>query len=86
MKTEEIKKHIEIEGVILTPELLQYLKSLQENDNDQIKIIRDSLADAICFIASCFHSFDLQSDRSKASSAMADLSWYRDDIDKLSKP
>lgn len=50
MKNQELKTNIEIEGIILTPELVKYIKHLQANDNEFAKEQREIIADIICDI------------------------------------
>ena len=51
MKNSELKCNIEVEGVTLTKPAIQYLKALQDRNNEDIKSMRDILADVVCFLA-----------------------------------
>ena len=86
MKNQEVKTNIEIEGAILTTELLDYIRKLLNNDNDEIQAERDTLADIVCFIGGIFHMLSRDIDQIKAARAMADLSNLRDYMEKLKKP
>ncbi len=82
---EKMKTHIEVEGVILTPEVIARLKSFQDNNNDTIQSIRETIADAVCFIGQnldTVHSDDF----TKIQYLITDLSFIRNYFDELRKP
>ena len=85
MKTEEIKKHIEIEGVILTPELIAYIKKNQSNDNGGIYWNREILSDAVCLLAKVFPELTPENQQS-ATDAISALSHIRDEFKLMQKP
>ena len=86
MKQDQIKKHIEVEGVILTPELIEYLKELQEDDNNGVKSERETLADIACFLGSNLFMFETDFERIKVSHFISDLAIIRDKFENLRKP
>lgn len=86
MKNQEVKNNIEIGGAILTPELIDWLKGMQNHDNEDIQLARETIADAVCFIGSVFYMFDNELEKKRAAKSMADLSNVRDSFDKMCKP
>ena len=85
MKTPETKTHIEIEGCILTETLIDALKRLQKNENEDIQINVDSIMSGVRFIAS--RMCDMQGDElTKAAIVVSDLSNVCDELDKFRKP
>ena len=81
-----VKNHIDVNGLILTPEAIARLKQLQLHDNDELNCNIDIIAEAICFIGSTFHNLSHNEDRENAAQVIADLSSVRDDFKKIRKP
>ncbi len=83
-----VKTHIEIEGVILTPEVIKSLKGWQEHDNEQLDYMVNALADAVCFIGSNIYMFHEHQDeeRKKAFEIISTLCFVRDHVKELAKP
>lgn len=80
---------IEIDGAILTPELIKQIKSLQDDNNDLVDSFRKDMADAICFIAkesAGYSGIDKESFKENAHSLIADLAYCRDYLVNLEKP
>lgn len=86
MANQEIKTNIEVSGAILTPQLIEFIKDWQQNDNENVRMFREILADAVCFIGSITYTLDHEPDRKKALQSMADISNVRDYLENLKKP
>lgn len=86
MQKSELKTNIEIEGVIITPEIIEELRYLQKNDNESLQLLRETLSDAVCFIGSIAYTFDDDEERKQALQAMADISMVRNNLQKFKKP
>ncbi len=82
---DKIKTNIQIEGAHLTPEAISRLIELQEHDNSHINIIRDYIANTICFIVKNMDSFST-SDAKEANQNITNLSFVRDYFNDLRKP
>ncbi len=85
MKNIEIKKHIEIEGVILTEDALNELRSLQQNNNEVLKISLKSVLEAIVFIAKLIPLTNGEESK-KAALIEKNLNEVYESIQKLKKP
>jgi hypothetical protein len=77
-----VKNHIEIEGVILTPKLIELLKDFQEHDNHLIKHLREKISDTISLIAT--NLLDGNDDACKTS--IMELSFIREYLKNFQKP
>lgn len=86
MKTTEVKTNIEIGGAIITPELIDFLKESQRNDNEDIVMFGNMLADAVCFIGSIGNILSHDAERKKAFQIITDISSIRDYLENLKKP
>ena len=85
MKTPETKTHIEIEGVILTNDLIRQLSYFQEDNNNGLKAQLNALSAAICYIASKMIDMN-DEDLKKAALIIGDISLVRDIINDFRKP
>lgn len=54
--------HVEIDGVVFNQKLVKYLKDLQENDYHDAIDIRNSIAEASCFIGRMINFMDCEDD------------------------
>jgi hypothetical protein len=81
-----IKNHIEIEGVVLTPEAIKELKYIQEHDNENLKFYLDLLAECACFIGSIFTHLNDSKEKEEAAQRMVDISTIREYLKHLKKP
>lgn len=83
---ESIRNIIEIEGVFLTPELIRFLTNIQKDKNNELRELRERLADITCFIATNYFSITDEKERQKLSFIIADLAIIRDELLDLAKP
>lgn len=81
-----IKNHVEIDGAIITPEVIERLKHFQENGNDGVTSCREIIADSICLLTLLLDHYDHEPTKAKAIRAITDLSYLRDYFDELKKP
>ena len=81
----EIKKHIEIEGIILSPEAIETLKCFQEHNNEELDSITNSLNEAVCLIIEIETSYGNDFDKyyPEAYEIMRGLVFARKQISKL---
>ena len=88
LEEKNVKTHIEIEGVILTSELLKCLKGFQDHDNEELDSLANVVAEAVCFIGSNIYMFHDHQDeeRKEALQVISDLSIVRENLKKLKKP
>lgn len=86
MKNTEMKTHVEVGGVILTPEAIERLKDFQANDNEQIRCNREIIADAICLLTLLLDHYPHDATKQKAIRAITDLSYMREEFENLQKP
>lgn len=80
---------IEINGAVLTPELINQIKSLQECENELIKSFKDLIAESICFMVKeivDYSGTDKESRKEYLLSLSASLSYCRDYLTDLQKP
>ncbi len=75
-----------IDGVVLTDKCLHQLESLQENDNEGLRMCRETMADAISAIAILFDYFQRPEDQERSKRIITDLSYVRDYFLDLRKP
>ena len=85
MKKTERKENMEIEGIVLTPELIEYIKDMQENDNEQANSQREFIADIICMIGKTLNEIDGE-EKDYAAEMICCLCHMRDRFKKLMKP
>lgn len=85
MKNAEIKTNINIEGVILTPELILYLQQMQSSNNENTKATRECLSDIVCFIGKQLNEME-DDDKIYAAELICNLSNMRDGFKTLMKP
>lgn len=78
-----IKTHCEINGIILTPEAIEELKNWQKNDNEDIKVYRETIADVVCFLARNFSQFNCDDE---VALLMEELGFLREKFKLLMKP
>ena len=81
-----IKKHIEIDGAILTPDAIERLKHLQENNNYGVTSCREILADSICLLTLLLDHYAHEPTKDKAIRAITDLSYLREYFEDFKKP
>ena len=88
LEEKSVKTHIEIEGVILTPELINRLKDFQERDNENVDNFINVIAEAVCFIARNIYMFHehQEAERKQALQVIADISILRDYMKEFKKP
>lgn len=86
MKSEEIKKHIEIEGVILTPEALDFLRTAQGENNDELDMYCEVVGEAALFIALELLHPDYKGDVNVLHDHINSLSYVRNRLKMLKKP
>ena len=82
---EKVKTNIEVNGVVLTGEAISRLKELQEYNNDHINVIRNYIADTVCFLGQSFDYFS-SADIEKVKRQITNLSYIRDYFNDLRKP
>lgn len=85
MKNPEIKTNIDIEGIILTEELIKELKELQDDCNDTILSYRDVISDAICFITRLMIDMD-KDELDEAIEINTSLAYIRIVLNRFKKP
>lgn len=78
------RKPIEIEGAILTTDILTTLKAWQEEDNGVVKSYVNILADCICYLAKTV--FNENGEDQELKNLFFDLSTLKDDLKAFSKP
>lgn len=86
METKEVKSTIEIEGVVLTPKAIKELQSMQQHDNESLRMNMNIIADSVCFIGELYHRLDHQNEKEEAVQKITDLSLVRDSFKQLIKP
>ena len=79
-----MSKNINVKNITLTPEGIEYIKSLQNDRNYILKMTRDNIADAVCFITSIL-DYTSEEEKEKAIDICQELSIIRDNILALSK-
>ena len=77
MKTSELTQ---INGVVLTPEAANELKSLQEHNNEFLKANSETIADAITFLATCEDASE------ETQTLIRDLGYIRRSLKRIRKP
>lgn len=80
---------IEIDGAILTPQVIKQIKIFQDGNNECIDQFREYMADAICFIAkesADYSGIDKVAFKENAHSLISDLAYCRDYLKILEKP
>lgn len=85
MEKPEVKTIIEVGGIYLTVDAINELKSLQNNKNDGIREIRESIIDTIGFIAGMSKTME-GDELKKVKLLMRNLALIDDSIKKLKKP
>lgn len=85
MKNSETKPAIIVEGIVLTEETIEILKSCQESNNEGIVCCMESIANAICYITDSIDDFDGRESHN-AIGIIKDLNSVRNLIKKLRKP
>ena len=74
-----------VNGVVLTDKAIGQLKDFQEHNNEQLKEASRVMADAVCLIAR--HHDDISADEREAVDyLMFELTFIRDNFNKLAKP
>lgn len=88
VQNSEVKNHIEISGVVLTPAALERLGAFQNSDNHIGKIYISDIADTICFLELLInHEIDGDAELvSKARESIANLISIREDLKTIQKP
>lgn len=80
---------IEINGVLLTPEVIKQIKSFQENENELIRQFKEYIAEAICFMSKevvDYSGLDKESRTKYLLTLTANLSYSRDYLTELERP
>lgn len=85
MKDSELKTNLEVKGVILTEECIEYLKFLQQSDNEPIGEVLSNLSDAIRFIAGEMRDM-VPETRQKACDLIVYLGEFSDNFTNFKKP
>ena len=83
--TTEPKQILEIDGVVLTPQLIQTLRNLQESDNDLLHDSTSRIADAVCMLVKMRDSVD-EYILKEYHLLLTDLTLIRDRMKLLAKP
>jgi len=86
METKEVKKVIEVENVVLTPKAIKELQSMQQHDNEVLRMNMNIIADSVCFIGELYHRLDNPNEKREAVQKITDLSLVRDSFKNLFKP
>ena len=76
---------IQLNKAVLSPEVVQCLESLQADDNLGLQIIRDDLANAVCFLGRCAAMLD-EDDQQEINQIITALSQTRRTIEELQNP
>lgn len=82
----QVKTHIEIQGVILTPEAIEEIKFLQENNNHGIVSDNEYIADAISFLVIGMSTYGMDGDRDRIMRTITELSYIRETFKRIAKP
>lgn len=82
----ETKTNIEVQGAILTPELLGELHDLQQHSNSNLMVYTDAVTNSICYIASQMASMDNGTELITAARIAAELSMVKQLLEKFKKP
>ena len=69
-------------GVVLTASTSAVLLDMQDHDNEMLIFMNQTLADAICFLASNIEELDHE----ECHNRMRELAFIRNKINKLRKP
>ncbi|HZK94372.1 MAG TPA: hypothetical protein VFC67_09210 [Prolixibacteraceae bacterium] len=85
MKNSELKCNLEVEGITQTKEAINYLKRLQDRNNEDIIIAREIIADVVCFLAKKMDYIE-DAENEEISSLMNSLSHVREDLNNFRKP
>lgn len=83
--TIEENQTIEINGVVLTPEAIKTLKSIQDFENETIENFREGIANVVCLLAVNLDDFKKE-DLVNINGLMTTISFCRDFINDLKKP
>jgi hypothetical protein len=88
MEKQMIKKHIDIDGLILTDAAIERLKAFQHSNNELGKVHVSNIADTICYLELlCSHELSHDPELiSKAREAIDSLIDVREDLKYLQKP
>jgi hypothetical protein len=81
----KMKTNIEVGGVILTEQAIARLKDFQQHGNEDIRICRERIADAICFIGRNLETVP-ENELEQVHFLITDLSYIRDHFNDLQKP
>lgn len=87
--TIEENETIEVNGAVLTPNVIKQIKSFQECENEFLKSFREYLAETICFMvteATDYHGIDKESRKEHLLYLSASLSYARNYLSDLQKP
>lgn len=87
--TLEENQTIEINGVVLTPTVIEQIKSFQDHENELIKSFREYIAESICFMVKesiDYSGIDKESRKDYLLTLSANLSYCREDLINLKKP
>jgi hypothetical protein len=81
----KVGENIEIEGVVLTPQLIHYIGDMQDNNNEQVESQREFIADVICMISGTLNDLHGE-DKDYAAEILCGLSHMRVRFTNLMKP
>lgn len=74
-----------IEGVVLSKQAIMHLKSLQEQNNENVEYLRLIMGDAICLLIKQ-QDYMSDADKQKSHNIILDLAIIRDSVEVLKKP
>jgi len=84
-KSGEIKKHIEINGAILSENAIHELNELQQSDNELTQHWVNKLGDVISFIAGTLNGLT-ETQHNEGIKLLSELPNLRDTLNQLKKP
>jgi hypothetical protein len=83
MKTTDVQNLVQIQGIVLTPRAIEVMNAMQDEDNSTIKMLMESIADAVCYIAV---QPAIENDCEKKEQILANLCNTRNWLKDLKKP
>lgn len=87
--TLEENQTIEINGAVLTPEVIKVINNFQENENEVLEGILRDLAETVCFLtieAFDYVGIDKSIRQKKLLDLSLDISYYRGWLSDLQQP
>ncbi|GEM_PF-2504869 len=85
LENTKVRENIEIEGAVLTPQLIHYIGDMQDNNNEQVESQRKFIADVICMISGTLNDL-YDEDKDYATKILCGLSHMRVRLTNLMKP